>query len=320
MVTGLQSALLKIDKAFGAGAVMRMGDKASAPIEVIPSGSIALDRALGIGGYPRGRIIEVYGPESSGKSTLALHAVANAQHLGVAAYIDTEHALDPEYARALGVDMDSLLISQPGNAEEALEIAETLIDSGEVSIVVLDSIAAMVPRRELEGDYGDSNVGLHARLMSQAMRKLTAKVKQSNTILFCINQIRMKVGVVYGSPEVTSGGLALKYYSSVRLDVRRIETEKQGTEAVGNRTRVKVIKNKVAPPLKIAEFSLEFGVGISRLAEIVDLAIEFDLIGKGGAWLRYGDFRWQGKTNAIAALRDNPELADRIESQVRELL
>ena len=312
----LDDALARIDKAFGKGAVMRLGDSAQQPIDVIPTGSIALDRALGIGGLPRGRVVEIYGPESSGKTTVALHVVANAQRRGVAAYIDTEHAIDPTYAAALGVDVENMLISQPDNAEQALEIAEALIDSGEVSVLVLDSVAAMVSRRELEGDYGDSHVGVHARLMSQAMRKLVGRTEKTNTLMVCINQLRMKVGVVYGSPEVTTGGMALKYYSSIRLDVRRIETEKTGTDAVGNRTRVKVVKNKLAPPLKIAEFSLEFGVGISRPAEIVDLGVELGILKKSGAWIKYGDLQWQGRANAMEAVKSDPKLAAELEKSI----
>lgn len=301
----------------GVGAIQRLGDDTRREIEVIPTGSIALDRALGIGGLPRGRIVELYGPESSGKSTIALHAVANGQKFGTAAYVDTEYAVDPIYARALGVDVDNLLISQPDNAEQALEIIETLIDSGDISIIVLDSVAALVTRRELEGDYGDSNVGLMARLMSQAMRKLVGRVERTNTLLLCINQLRMKVGVVYGSPEVTTGGVALKYYSSVRLDVRRIETEKSGTEAVGNRTRVKVVKNKLAPPLKQAEFSIDFGKGISRLGELVDLGSECGLIKKSGSWLKYAGTQWQGRANAITALSEAPDVAAALEAEIR---
>jgi recombination protein RecA len=299
---------------------MRLGDEGRQAVEVIPTGSIALDRALGIGGLPRGRIVELYGPESSGKSTIALHLVANAQKVGTAAYIDAEHSLDPTYASALGVDVSNMLMSQPDNAEQAMEIAEALIDSGEISILVIDSIAALVPRRELEGDYGDSNVGLMARLMSQAMRKLVGRVEKTNTLLLCINQLRMKVGIVYGSPEVTTGGVALKYYSSIRLDVRRIETEKSGTEAVGNRTRVKIVKNKCAPPLRQAEFSIEFGQGISRGAEILDLGVEHKIVTKSGAWLKYRDLQWQGRANAIAALSEDPQTAGVLEAEVRSIL
>ena len=316
----LSDALAKIDKQFGSGAVIRMGDSAPARVSVIPSGSLALDEALGVGGFPRGRIVEVYGPESSGKSTLALHAVANAQKLGSAVYIDTEHSLDLCYAAALGVDVDNLLVCQPDHAEQALEITEALIDSGDVSIVVLDSVAAMVPRREIEGDFGDSNVGLHARLMSQAMRKLVGRVEKTNTLLYCINQLRMKVGVVYGSPEVTTGGVALKYYSSVRLDVRRIETEKSDGEASGNRTRVKVVKNKMAPPLRVAEFSIDYGEGISRASELVDLGVKHSFIAKGGAWFRYADHRWQGKSAAVEALKGNAAIADELEVLIRKAI
>lgn len=316
MADALDAALAKIHKSFGEGSVQRLGDDTHRQMEVIKSGSIALDRALGIGGLPRGRIVEIYGPESSGKSTLALHAVANAQKLGSVAYIDTEHAIDPVYAKALGVDVDNLLISQPDDAEQALEIAELLIDSGQVSMIVLDSVAAMSSRRELEGDYGDANVGVIARLMSQAMRKLVGKVDNTNTLFLAINQLRMKVGVVYGSPETTTGGMALKYYSSVRLDVRRIATEKAGEESTGNRTKVKVVKNKLAPPLKTAEFSIEFGEGISRPAELIDFATDLGLIEKSGSWLKYGELKWQGKPNAITALKESPELADEIEARI----
>lgn len=312
----LDEAFAKINKAFGTGTVMRLGEDASAKVEVIPSGSIALDRALGIGGYPRGRIVEVYGPESSGKSTLALHAAASGQRVGSVAYIDTEHSIDPVYAAALGVDVEKLIITQPDNAEQALEVAEILIDSGELSVLILDSVAAMVPRRELEGDYGDSNVGLHARLMSQAMRKLTGRVKERNVLFLAINQLRQKVGVVYGSPEVTTGGVALKYYSSIRLDVRRIETEKQGTEAVGNRTRVKVVKNKLAPPLRQAEFSIVYGLGIHRGTELVDLAVDAGVIVKAGPWFKYGELKWQGKASAVVAVDNVHGLAAEIEGKL----
>lgn len=316
----LDDALKKIDKQFGSGAVIRMGDTPTNDVGVIPTGSLALDLALGVGGFPRGRIVEIFGPESSGKSTLALHAVANAQRLGVACYIDTEHSLDIRYAAALGVDVENLLVSQPDNAEQALEIAEALIDSGDVSIVVLDSVAAMVPRREIEGDFGDSNVGLHARLMSQAMRKLVGRIEKTDTLLLCINQLRMKVGIVYGSPEVTTGGLALKYYSSVRLDVRRIETEVTGTEASGNRTRVKVVKNKCAPPLRTAEFSIEYGEGISRSAELIDLGVKYGIVTKAGAWLKYSGQQWHGKAAAMEAFKSDSGLADEVEGLIRKAI
>jgi recombination protein RecA len=274
-----------------------------------------------VGGYPRGRIVEIYGPESSGKSTLALHAVANAQKVGAAAYVDTEHSLDPIYAKALGVDVDSLIISQPDSAEQALEIAELLIDSGELSILVIDSIAALVPARELQGDYGDANVGVMARLMSQAMRKLTGRVSRTDTLLLCINQLRLKVGVVYGSPEVTSGGMALKYYASQRLDVRRIETERTGTEATGNRTRVKVVKNKVAPPLKLAEFSVLYGHGVSHEVELIDLGVELGVVKKSGAWYKYGEVSLgQGQENSRQKLIETPAMALEIETQIRDRL
>lgn len=316
----LEESFADIDKKFGKGAIFRLGDDARQSVDVIPTGSIALDQALGIGGVPRGRIVEIYGPESSGKTTVALHIVANAQKVGTAAFIDTEHAIDPVYARALGVDVSQLVISQPDNAEQALEITESLIDSGEISIIVIDSIAALVTKRELEGDYGDSHVGLMARLMSQAMRKLVGRVAEQNVLLLCINQLRMKVGIVYGSPEVTTGGMALKYYSSIRMDVRRIETEKAGTEAVGNRTKVKIVKNKLAPPLKVAEFSIDFGHGISRLGEIVDLGIEHGILKKSGAWIKYAELQWQGRANAIKALAESPDVASDIEAAVRKAL
>ena len=316
----LQDALDKIDKNFGAGAVQRLGDEVEKQVNVIPTGSIALDHALGIGGLPRGRIVELYGPEASGKSTLALHLVANGQKVGAVAYVDTEFAIDPHYARALGVDVDNLLISQPDNAEQALEIIELLVDSGEVSLIVLDSVAALVTSRELQGDYGDSNVGLMARLLSQACRKLTGRLERNNTTLLAINQLRMKVGVVYGSPETTTGGRALPYYASVRMDCRRIQTETSGSDATGNRTKVKIVKNRLAPPLRTAEFSIEFGKGISRCGEIVDLGIEHGLIKKAGAWLKYDGQQWQGRANAIAALSSNPDLAGAIENGIREAL
>lgn len=299
---------------------MRLGDDTPTPIEAIPTGSIALDRALGIGGLPRGRIVEIYGPESSGKSTLALHVVANAQKLGSAVYIDTEHALDIGYAAKLGVDVPNMLISQPDTAEQALEIAENLIDSGEVSILVIDSIAALVSRRELEGDYGDSNVGVMARLMSQAMRKLVGRVAETNTLLLCINQLRMKVGVVYGSPEVTTGGVALKYYSSVRMDVRRIETQRSDGEATGNKTKVKIVKNKLAPPLREAVFDIEYGVGIDKAGELIYLGITHGLISKSGSWLKYDGAQWQGRANAVAALKENPDVMLDLEEQLKVIL
>ncbi len=316
----LDAALQQIERNYGKGAVMRLGQHHGMQIDSIPTGSMALDAALGVGGLPRGRIIEIYGPEASGKTTLALHAVAEAQKKGgEAAYIDVEHALDPVYARALGVDVDSLLVSQPDAGEQALEIMEALIRSGAVDIVVLDSVAALVPRAEIEGEMGDSHVGLQARLMSQAMRKLAPVVAKSNCIAIFINQLRLKVGVVYGNPEVTSGGNALKYYASVRLDVRRTETLKSGGEAIGSHTRVKIVKNKVAPPFKEAEFDVIYGQGISRDGELIDLAVKLDIIQKSGAWFSYKEDRLgQGRDNTKEYLRNHPELFAEIEAQVRE--
>jgi recombination protein RecA len=318
----LEVALGQIDKQFGKGSVMRLGERAMAPIEVIPTGSIALDLALGIGGLPRGRVIEIYGPESSGKTTVALHAVANAQAAGgVAAFIDAEHALDPEYARALGVDTDALLVSQPDTGEQALEIMDMLVRSGALDIIVVDSVAALVPRAEIEGEMGDSHVGLQARLMSQALRKITGALSNSNTTAIFINQLREKIGVMFGSPETTTGGKALKFYSSVRLDVRRIETLKDGGDAVGNRTRVKVVKNKVAPPFKQAEFDIVYGTGISREGSLIDVGVDQAIIRKSGAWYTYdGDQLGQGKENVRTFLRDNPDLADEIEKKIKEKL
>ena len=314
----LASALAQIDRQYGKGSIMRLGDQTHAPIEVIPTGSIALDVALGIGGLPRGRIVEIYGPEASGKTTVALHAVANAQRAGgIAAFIDAEHALDPEYAARLGVNTDDLLVSQPDTGEQALEIADMLVRSGALDIVVIDSVAALVPKAEIEGEMGDSHVGLQARLMSQAMRKITGALAVSGTTAVFINQLREKVGVFFGSPETTSGGRALKFYSSVRLDVRRIETLKEGTEPVGNRTRVKVVKNKVAAPFKQAEFDILYGMGISREGGLIDLGVEHGLIRKSGAWYTYqGDQLGQGKENVRGFLKDNPELADQIEKEI----
>ena len=318
----LDVALAQIEKQHGKGSVMRLGERAATPIEVIPTGSIALDVALGIGGLPRGRVIEIYGPESSGKTTVALHAVANAQAAGgVAAFIDAEHALDPEYARALGVDTDALLVSQPDTGEQALEIADMLIRSGALDIIVIDSVAALVPRAEIEGEMGDSHVGLQARLMSQALRKITGALNNSGTTAIFINQLREKIGVMFGSPETTTGGRALKFYSSVRLDVRRIETLKDGTDMVGNRTRVKVVKNKVAPPFKQAEFDIVYGEGISREGSLIDVGVEQGLIKKSGAWYTYdSDQLGQGKENVRNFLRDNPDLADEIEKKIKEKL
>src|SRR5262245_38807764 len=318
----LDAALAQIDRQFGKGSVMRLGDESRAPVEVIPTGSIALDCALGIGGLPRGRVVEIFGPESSGKTTVALHAVANAQRGGgVAAFIDAEHALDPEYAKRIGVDIDALLVSQPDTGEQALEITDMLIRSGALDIIVIDSVAALVPRAEIEGEMGDSHVGLQARLMSQALRKLTGALSQSKTTAVFINQLREKVGVMFGSPETTTGGKALKFYASVRLDIRRIETLKDGTEAVGNRTRVKVVKNKVASPFKQAEFDILYGQGISREGGLIDMGVEHGFIRKSGAWYTYeGDQLGQGKENARNFLRENPDLANEIEKRIKEKL
>ncbi len=318
----LDTALANIDRQFGKGSVMRLGDDVRAPIEVIPTGSIALDIALGIGGLPRGRVVEIYGPESSGKTTVALHAIANAQKAGgIAAFIDAEHALDPDYAQKLGVDTDGLLVSQPDTGEQALEIADMLIRSGALDIIVIDSVAALVPRAELEGEMGDSHVGLQARLMSQALRKLTGALSTSKTTAIFINQLREKIGVMFGSPETTAGGKALKFYASIRLDVRRIETLKDGQEAVGNRVRVKVVKNKVSPPFRQAEMDLMFGTGISREGGLIDTGVEQGFVRKAGAWYTYeGDQLGQGKENARAFLRDNPDLADELEKRIKEKL
>lgn len=314
----LEHALAQIDKQYGKGSVMRLGDEQHQAVAAIPTGSIAMDIALGVGGLPRGRVIEIYGPESSGKTTVALHAVANAQKAGgIAAFIDAEHALDPEYARALGVDTDALLVSQPDTGEQALEIADMLVRSGAIDIIVIDSVAALVPRAEIEGEMGDSHVGLQARLMSQALRKMTGGLSASGTTAIFINQLREKIGVMFGSPETTTGGKALKFYSSVRLDVRRIETLKDGTEPVGNRTRVKVVKNKVAPPFKQAEFDLLYGQGISREGSIIDMGVEQGFIRKSGSWYTYeGDQLGQGKEKVRANLRENPALCDEIEEKI----
>mgnify|MGYP005818922695 CR=1 FL=1 len=314
----LETALAQIDRQFGKGAVMRLGSDERAPVAVIPTGSIALDVALGIGGIPRGRVVEIYGPESSGKTTLTLHAIANAQKDGgIAAFIDAEHALDPEYAAKLGVDIDSLLVSQPDTGEQALEIADMLVRSGSIDLIVVDSVAALVPKAEIEGEMGDSHVGLQARLMSQALRKLTGALNQTQTTMIFINQLREKVGVFFGSPETTSGGKALKFYASVRLDIRRIETLKDGTEAVGNRTRVKVVKNKMAPPFKQAEFDILYGTGISREGSLIDYGVEHEIVRKSGAWYTYdGDQLGQGKENARAFLIENPDVAAEIERKI----
>jgi recombination protein RecA len=318
----LEAALIQIERQFGKGSVMRLGEEARVPIEVIPTGAISLDVALGIGGYPRGRIIEVYGPESSGKTTVALHAVANAQKAGgIAAFIDAEHALDPDYAQKLGVDTDALLVSQPDTGEQALEIADMLVRSGAIDILVVDSVAALVPKAEIEGEMGDSHVGLQARLMSQALRKITGALNQTKTTAIFINQLREKIGVMFGSPETTTGGKALKFYASVRLDVRRIETLKDGTDAVGNRTRIKVVKNKMSPPFKVAELDILYGVGISREGGLIDLGVEQGIVRKAGAWYTYeGDQLGQGKENARNFLRDNPDLANEIEKKIKEKL
>ena len=316
----LETALAQIEKQFGKGAVMKLGANVTMQVDAIPTGSLGLDLALGIGGLPRGRIIEIYGPESSGKTTLALHALAEAQKMGgEVAFIDVEHALDPAYAAALGVDIDSLLVSQPDTGEQAMEICEALVRSGAIDAVVVDSVAAMVPRAEIEGEMGDSHVGLQARLMSQALRKLTGVIGKTNTICIFINQLREKVGVVYGNPEVTTGGRALKYYSSVRIDVRRIEGLKDSTGAfIGNRTRAKIVKNKVAPPFREAEFDIMFGEGISKLGEILDLGVKLGIVQKSGAWFNYGEMRLgQGRDNAKQFLKEHPEVSDEIEKIVR---
>ncbi len=318
----LDLALAQIDKQFGKGSVMRLGERPVVETAIIPTGSIALDVALGVGGLPRGRVIEIYGPESSGKTTVALHAVANAQRNGgIAAFIDAEHALDPEYAKNLGVDTDALLVSQPDTGEQALEIADMLIRSGALDIIVIDSVAALVPRAEIEGEMGDSHVGLQARLMSQALRKITGILSNSGTTAIFINQLREKIGVMFGSPETTTGGRALKFYSSVRLDVRRIESLKDGTDVIGNRTRVKVVKNKVAAPFKQAEFDIMYGKGISREGSLIDVGVEQNIIRKSGAWYTYdGDQLGQGKEKAREFLKENPDVAAEIEKKILEKL
>ena len=320
--SSLDNALAQIDRQFGKGSIMRLGDDTRPPVEVIPTGSVALDAALGVGGLPRGRIVEIYGPESSGKTTVALHAVANAQRNGgIAAFIDAEHALDPEYAKKLGVDTDALLVSQPDTGEQALEITDMLIRSGALDIVVVDSVAALVPKAEIEGEMGDSHVGLQARLMSQALRKLTGALSSSGTTAIFINQLREKIGVFFGSPETTTGGKALKFYASVRMDIRRIETLKSGSDAVGNRTRVKVVKNKMAPPFKQAEFDILYGEGISREGGLIDLGVEHGVVRKSGAWFTYeGDQLGQGKENSRQFLKDNPDLAAEIEEKILRTL
>ena len=316
----LDAALAQIDKQYGKGSIMRMGEKGSLAIESIPTGALPLDLALGVGGLPRGRVVEIYGPESSGKSTLAMHVVAEAQRNGgICAYIDAEHAMDPVYAKAIGVDIDQLLISQPDTGEQALEIADMLIRSGALDVVVIDSVAALTPRAEIEGDMGDTHVGLQARLMSQALRKLTANLNKSNTICIFINQLREKIGVMFGSPETTPGGRALKFYSSVRLDIRRIEAIKDGTEVVGSRTRVKVVKNTVAPPFRQAEFDIMYGHGISREGALLDLAVEMAIAKKSGAWFTYeGEQMGQGRENAKNFLLENPEIMVQMAERVRQ--
>ena len=316
----LETALQQIEKNFGKGTVMRLGDKPEMNVDAIPTGSLALDAALGIGGVPKGRIIEIYGPESSGKTTLALHIVAEAQKKGgEVAFVDAEHALDPTYAAAIGVDIDSMLVSQPDTGEQALEITDALVRSGAVDVVVVDSVAALTPRAEIEGEMGDTFVGLQARLMSQALRKLAGNIAKTNCVVIFINQLRMKIGVMYGNPETMTGGNALKFYASVRIDIRRIEAIKNGTEIIGNRTRAKIVKNKVAPPFKEAVFDIMYGEGISKWGELVDMAVQLDLIQKSGSWFSIGDERiGQGRDNARKYLMENPEVADRIEAQVRE--
>jgi recombination protein RecA len=318
----LEAALAQIDRQFGKGSVMRLGSEERAPVAVIPTGSVALDVALGVGGLPRGRIIEIYGPESSGKTTLTLHAIANVQKQGgIAAFVDAEHALDPEYAKKLGVNIDELLVSQPDTGEQALEIADMLVRSGSVDLIVIDSVAALVPRAEIEGEMGDSHVGLQARLMSQALRKLTGGLNATGTTMIFINQLREKIGVFFGSPETTSGGKALKFYASVRLDIRRIETLKEGTDAVGNRTRVKVVKNKMAPPFKQAEFDILYGTGISREGSLIDFGVEHNIVRKSGAWFTYeSEQLGQGKENARKFLLENTDIANEIETKILDAL
>ncbi|MCQ2133675.1 MAG: recombinase RecA [Bacteroidales bacterium] len=318
----LQATIDKIEKDFGKGTIMKLGDQPQFDVQVIPSGSIALDHALGIGGYPRGRIIEIYGPESSGKTTLAIHAIAQAQKQGgIAAMIDAEHAFDRTYAKALGVDLETLLISQPDNGEQALEIADNLIRSGAIDIIVIDSVAALTPKAEIEGEMGDNKVGLQARLMSQALRKLTANISKTNTCCIFINQLREKIGVMFGNPETTTGGNALKFYASVRIDVRRTTQIKDGDDALGNRTKVKVVKNKMAPPFKKAEFDIVYGEGISKIGEIIDLGVEMGVIGKSGSWFSYNDSKLaQGREATKQLLLDNAELAEEIEAKIREAM
>ena len=318
----LQATMDKIEKDFGKGAIMKLGDRPEGDVSVIPSGSIALDHALGIGGYPRGRVIEIFGPESSGKTTLAIHAIAEAQKAGgFAAIIDAEHAFDRTYAKNLGVDVDTLLISQPDNGEQALEIADDLIRGGAIDIIVVDSVAALTPKAEIEGEMGDQKMGLQARLMSQALRKLTANISKTNTCCIFINQLREKIGVMFGNPETTTGGNALKFYASVRIDVRKVTQLKDGDDPTGNRTRVKIVKNKMAPPFRKAEFDIVFGEGISKIGEIVDLGVEFDIIKKSGSWFSYGESRLaQGRDAVKKLLMDNPELTEEIEGKIREAM
>lgn len=318
----LQAAMAKIEKDFGKGSIMKLGDEKIENVEVIPTGSIALNAALGVGGYPKGRIIEIYGPESSGKTTLAIHAIAECQKAGgIAAFIDAEHAFDRFYAEKLGVDIDNLWISQPDNGEQALEIADQLIRSSAIDILVVDSVAALTPKKEIEGDMGDNNVGLQARLMSQALRKLTSTISKTNTTCIFVNQLREKIGVMFGNPETTTGGNALKFYASVRLDIRRVTAIKDGDQVIGNMTRVKVVKNKVAPPFRKAEFEIMFGEGISKVGEILDLGVEYGIIQKSGSWFSYNGSRLaQGRDASKALLRDNPELCDELEAQIMEKL
>jgi protein RecA len=318
----LQLTLDKLDKTYGKGTVMKLGDRAVEEVETISSGSLGLDLALGVNGYPKGRIIEIYGPESSGKTTLTLHAIAEAQKAGgIAAFIDAEHAFDRSYAEKLGVDVENLIISQPDNGEQALEIAENLIRSGAIDIVVIDSVAALTPKSEIEGEMGDSKMGLHARLMSQALRKLTGTISKTHCTVFFINQLREKIGVMFGNPETTTGGNALKFYASVRLDIRRSSQIKDGENVIGNRTKVKVVKNKVAPPFKTAEFDIMYGEGVSKTGEILDLAVEFEVVKKSGSWFSYGDTKLgQGRDAVKALIKDNPELAEELELKIKSLI